>query len=158
VFWSGDPVRAALLKAEGVTAAYRSPAAEGLPAQFSDPEGHWTGFSARARVIICNTKLVPAGQEPKSVLDLLQPRLAGKACLAHPLFGTTSMHAAALFDALGEEKAKDFFEKFAANGGKVLSSNGEVKRRVAAGEYALGLTDTDDYNEARKDGSPVGVV
>src|SRR5215204_4947390 len=35
VFWSGDPVRAAVLKARGVSAPYRSPQAEGLPAQFS---------------------------------------------------------------------------------------------------------------------------
>src|SRR5262249_30246908 len=85
-------------------------------------------------------------------------RFKGKACLANPLFGTTSMHAAALFQVLGGDEARKFFEDFAANGGKVLSSNGEVKRRVGEGEYAVGLTDTDDYNEARNDGKPVGVV
>jgi iron(III) transport system substrate-binding protein len=158
VFWSGDPVRAAVLKAQGVSAAYKSKEAAGLPKQFSDPEGHWTGFSARARVIIYNKKLVSAGEEPKSVLDLNQGRFKGKACMANPLFGTTSMHAAALFQVLGNEKAKQFFDDFAKNGGKILSSNGEVKRRVSNGEYAVGLTDTDDYNEARKDGKPVGVV
>ncbi len=36
VFWSGDPVRAALLKSKGVTAAYESSNAEGLPELFSD--------------------------------------------------------------------------------------------------------------------------
>jgi iron(III) transport system substrate-binding protein len=102
--------------------------------------------------------LVSEGEEPKSVLDLFAPRFKGKTCLANPLFGTTSMHAAALFQVLGDDKAKKFFEDFAANGGKILSSNGEVRRRVAAGEYAVGLTDTDDYNEARKDGKPVRVV
>jgi iron(III) transport system substrate-binding protein len=158
VFWSGDPVRAALLKAKGVTAPYHSPQAEGLPKLYSDPEGHWTGFSARAKVLMYNKDLVKEGQEPKSVRDLLDPRFRGMACLANPLFGTTSMYAAALFQVLGDDKAKQFFEDFAANGGKVLSSNGEVKRRVAAGEFAVGLTDTDDYNEARKEGKPVGVV
>lgn len=158
VFWSGDPVRAAVLKAKGVSTAYHSKEAEGLPKRYSDPGGYWTGFSARARVLIYNKDLVSRGREPKSVLDLLAPRFKGKACIANPLFGTTSMHAAALFQVLGEEKAKQFFEDFAANGGKVLSSNGEVRRRVADGEYAVGLTDTDDYNEARKDGKPVGVV
>src|SRR5437899_3088624 len=54
VFWSGDPVRAAVLKARGISAPYRSPQAEGLPAQFSDSEGHWTGFSARVRIVIYN--------------------------------------------------------------------------------------------------------
>ena len=158
VFWSGDPVRAAVLKSKGVSAAYRSAAADGLPVQFSDPDGHWTAFSARARVIIYNRNLVKEGEEPKSVLDLTSPRFQGKACIANPLFGTTSMHAAALFAKLGPDEARKFFEGFSANGGKVLSSNGEVKRRVANGEFAVGLTDTDDYNEARKDGKPVGVV
>lgn len=158
VFWSGDPVRAAILKAKGVSTPYRSPQAEGLPQRFSDPDGHWTGFSARARVLIYNRNLVPEGQEPQSVLDLLDSRFKGKACIANPLFGTTSMHAAALFAVLGEEKAKAFFEGFVANGGKILSSNGEVRRRVAAGEFAVGITDTDDVNVARLEGKPVGMV
>ena len=158
VFWSGDPVRAALLKAKGVSAPYRSPQAEGLPPQFSDPEGYWTGFSARARVLIYNRTLIPEVQEPRSVMDLLAPRFQGKACLANPLFGTTSMHAAALFAVLGDEKAKAFFAGFTANRGVVLSSNGEVRRRVADGEFAIGVTDTDDANVAQIEGKPVGVV
>ena len=158
VFWSGDPVRAAILKAKGVSAAWRPKGAEELPAQFSDADAHWTGFSARARVIIYNTNLVAQGEEPRSVLDLLAPRFQGKACIANPLFGTTSMHAAALFAVLGEEKAKAFFEGFRANGGKVLSSNGDVRSRVSNGEFALGITDTDDANVARLEKKPVQVV
>ena len=158
VFWSGDPVRAAMLKARGVSTPYRSPKAEGLPTRFSDPDGHWTGFSARARVLIYNRNLVPQNGEPKSIWDLLDTRFRGKACIANPLFGTTSMHAAALFAVLGENKAKEFFEGFAANGGTILSSNGEVRRRVAAGEFAVGITDTDDANVARLEGKPIGIV
>ena len=158
VFWSGDPIRAAILKSKGVSAPYVSPQAAGLPKQFSDPDGHWTGFSCRARVIIYNRDLVPAGQEPVSVLDLADERFKGKACLANPLFGTTSMQAAALFEKLGEASARKFFDDFAANGGTILSSNGEVRRRVANGEFAVGLADTDDYNVARQEGKPVGVV
>ena len=158
VFWSGDPVRAAMLKAKGVSTPYRSSNADGLPTRFSDPDGYWTGFSARARVLIFNRNLVPAGGQPKSIMDLLDKRFAGKACMANPLFGTTSMHAAALFAVLGESKAKAFFEGFTANGGTILSSNGEVRRRVAAGEFAVGMTDTDDANVARLEGKPVGIV
>jgi iron(III) transport system substrate-binding protein len=158
VFWSGDPVRASILKAKGVSTPYRSAQAKDLPAQYSDAEGHWTGFSCRARVVIYNTTLVKKGREPKSVLDLADERFRGQACLANPLFGTTSMHAAALFARLGDEKAKAFFENFAANGGRILSSNGDVRRRVASGEFAVGLTDSDDYNVARQEGQPVGVV
>jgi iron(III) transport system substrate-binding protein len=68
------------------------------------------------------------------------------------------MHAAALFAVLGEEKARAFFEGFAANGGKILSANGEVRRRVAAGECAVGIADTDDANVVRLEGKPIEVV
>jgi iron(III) transport system substrate-binding protein len=158
VFWSGDPVRAAILKAKGVSAPYRSDQAKDLPAGLSDPDGHWTGFSARARVLLYNTTLVPPAQRPSSVFDLVDPRFAGRACLANPLFGTTSMHVAALVGVLGEEKTRAFLEGFAKNGGRLASSNGDVKRRVASGECALGLTDTDDAFGAKKDGAPVETV
>ena len=158
VFWSGDPVRAAVLKANGVSTPYRSPQAEGLPAQFSDPDHHWTGFSARARVLVYNRDLVAAGAAPRSVFDLLDPRFAGKACIANPLFGTTSMHAAALFAVLGDERARAFFDGFLANGGQVVASNGDVRRRVGDGECAVGITDTDDAQVARLEGKPIGIV
>lgn len=158
VFWSGDPMRAAVLARKGVAARYRSPAAAGLPQTFSSPEGYWTGFSCRARVIIYNHGLVPEASAPRSVLDLLDPRFKGKVCIANPLFGTTSMHAAALFAVLGEKKAREFFDGFARNDGVIVSSNGEVRRRVASGEFAAGITDTDDASVALRDGKPVGIV
>jgi iron(III) transport system substrate-binding protein len=141
-----------------VSAVYRSPDAADLPAELSDPDGHWTGFSARARVLIYNTKLVAESERPTSVMDLAAPRFGGRAYLANPLFGTTSMHAAALFQALGEQRARDFFERFVANGGTIVSSNGEVRRLVAAGNFAIGITDTDDFNVAREQGHPVAAV
>jgi iron(III) transport system substrate-binding protein len=158
VFWSGDPVRAAVLKSNGVSEPYRSSLAEGLPELYSDRDAHWTSFSARARVLIYNTDLVPESERPASVMDLLDPRFAGRASIANPLFGTTSMHAAALFQVLGEQSAREFFERFIANGGTIVSSNGEVRRRVAAGDFAVGLTDTDDFNVAFQEGQPVRAV
>lgn len=158
VFWSGDPVRAAILKLKGVSASYASPMAEGLPPEFSDPEDHWTGFSARARVLIYNTNLISEDQVPRSLMDLLDPQFKDRVCLANPLFGTTSMHAAALFSVLGEDEAKEFFEGFIENGGRILSSNGEVRRRVANGEFALGITDTDDANVAKLEGKAVNIA
>ncbi len=160
VFWSGDPARAGILKKRGVTAAYQSLTATGLPAEFSDPEHHWTSFSTRVRILLVNTDhpAVKAGPMPSSVRDLADPRFKGQTCLANPLFGTTSMHAAAMFQSLGEAEAKKFFESLTANETHMLSSNGEVRRRVSSGEFALGLTDTDDGAEAVRDGKPVKVI
>ena len=158
VFWSGDPIRAAILKSKGVSSPYHSSAAKGLAAMYSDPEGYWTGFSARARIILYNKNLVKKGSEPTSIMDLLNPEFKGKVCMANPLFGTTSMHAAAIFVSFGDKKARQYFADLKTNKLKLLSSNGEVRRRVSAGDCAYGLTDTDDAYTALRDGKPVGVI
>lgn len=110
------------------------------------------------RVIVFNKSLLENGLPLKSIFDFLDPRFAGKACIANPLFGTTSMHAAALFQVLGEEKTREFFAGLLTNRVKMLSSNGEVRRRVAAGDFLIGLTDSDDVNVAIQDGQRVDFV
>src|SRR5215207_643660 len=55
VFWSNEPVRTLVLKSRGVLAPYQSPAAADIASAFKDPDGYWTGFAARLRVIVYNT-------------------------------------------------------------------------------------------------------
>lgn len=158
VFWSGDPVRPVLLEAKGITTSYISSSASDIPEIYKDNEGHWTGFSARARIILYNTNLVTTDEKPLSLFDLTKPKWRGQVAIANPLFGTTSIHMAILFITLGDEKAKKFLQDLKANGVKIVSSNGEVKRLVARGEVMGGLTDTDDANVAIQEGSPVKIV
>lgn len=158
IFWSGDPARPVLLKSKGVTVAYDSPAAQEIPDAFKDVERHWIGFSARSRVLLVNTKLVPEGQEPRSIFDLTDSKWKGRVAIANPLFGTTSFHVSALFAALGDARARQWLDDLRANDVQIVSSNGEVKRQVAGGQVAVGLTDSDDAAEAIKDGQPVRVV
>ena len=159
VFWNGDPIRAEILKLRGVSARYRSPNAAGLPAEYSDPEGYWTGFSARIRVILYNTKMIREENAPTSIFDFANDNsLRGKVCFANPLFGTTSMQAAAIFAILGDSAGRDYFEGLTRNRVRMVSSNGEVRRRVAEGDCAVGIADSDDAYEAIKDKKPVSVV
>lgn len=158
VFWSGDPVRPVLLERKGITTPYVSSTAANIPEIYKDKDGHWTGFSARARIILYNTDLVGMEEKPISIFDFAKPNWRGQVAIANPLFGTTSVHMAALFIAMGNEKARKFLNDLKANGVKIVSSNGEVKRLVARGEVKAGLTDTDDANVAIQEGSPVKVV
>lgn len=158
VFWSNEPVRTLVLKKRGVLAPYKSPSADGIPATFRDPEGLWTGFSARSRVIVYNTKLVKPEESPKSVLDLADPKWKGQVAIADPRFGSTSFHVAALYAELGDERADDFFRKLKANDVKIVSGNSVVRDMVARGEVKVGLTDTDDVNVALEDKQPVAMV
>src|SRR5689334_15306724 len=52
VFWSGDPVRAAVLQRRGLAEPFSPTEINGLDLRFSDPEHQFTSFSARLRVII----------------------------------------------------------------------------------------------------------
>jgi iron(III) transport system substrate-binding protein len=158
VFWSNEPVRTLVLKSRGVLAPYRSPSAEGIPAALRDPEGYWTGFSARMRVIAYNTTLVAAEEAPRSVLDLADPRWKGQAAIADPRFGSTSFHVAALYAVLGDEKADEFFRRLKANGVRVVDGNSVVRDMVVRGEVKVGLTDTDDVNVALEAGEPIAMV
>src|SRR5438445_388274 len=158
VFLSGDPVRPFLLIKRGLVQPYPSPAAATVPARFRAPDGTWTGSAARARILLVNKEKVSAAEMPKSVRDLAAPRWKGQTALANPLFGTTTMHVAALFGAWGDEKGRAFLDDLRTNQTRIASSNGEVKRLVVAGEVVFGLCDTDDAAEALHDGAPVEVV
>ena len=157
VFWSSETGRAIALKAAGCLAPYHSPSSAGIPARYKDAEGFWTGFSARARVILYNTNLV-TGSPPASVMDLLKPEWKGNAAFPNPLFGTSSFQATALFLVWGDERALDFFRRAKDNGAQILPSNGAVKDAVSSGRAAWGLVDTDDANVAIKEGKPVKMI
>jgi iron(III) transport system substrate-binding protein len=158
VFWSNEPVRTLVLKARGALAPYKSPVADGIPAKFRDADAYWTGFSARIRVIVYNTKLVKEQETPKSVYDLTDPKWRGQIAIADPRFGSTSFHVAALYADLGDEKADEFFRKLKANGVKIAPGNSVVRDLVVKGEVKMGLTDTDDVNVALEDKQPVAMV
>jgi iron(III) transport system substrate-binding protein len=158
VFWSGDPIRPQILISRGLVEPYAPPTAEGIPEAFRGAGGTWTGFSARARVVLLNTELVPDGERPGSIRDYLDPRWKDRTAIANPAYGTTTVHLAALFETWGDEEGRTFLAGLRDNGVRVASSNGEVKRLVSAGEVAWGLVDTDDAAVAVESGAPVAVV
>ena len=158
VFWSNEPVRTLVLKSRDVLAPYRSPSAKGIPEALIDPEGYWTGFSARMRVIAYNTKTVTPNDAPQSIFDLADPKWKGQVAMADPRFGSTSFHVAALYALAGDEKMDDFFRRLKANGVRIVDGNSVVRDLVTRGEVKVGLTDTDDVNVALEDGQPIAMV
>lgn len=155
VFWSGDPMRPYQLVRRQLVEPYVARSAATLPTHAKGLE--WTGIASRARVLLVNTQRVPK-DPPASIRDLADSRWKGQTTIANPLFGTTTMHVAALFSAWGDTEAKRFLESIKANGIRIAASNGEVKRLVTTGEVAWGVTDTDDANDAVASGAPVRIV
>src|SRR5206468_82373 len=155
VYWANEPVRADALKQRGVSTPYVSPSAEGIPDQFKDPDNYWTGFSARARLLLVNAR---STIKPASVTAYTDPSAKGRAAIANPLFGTTTDYVAALFTIWGDEHARTFMNDMKTNAVKVTTSNGESADFVAAEQVDFSLVDSDDAVNRKKQGKPVEII
>ena len=158
VFWNNEIVRTIVLKKKGVLTPYNSPSAEDIPSQFKDKDYYWTGFAARARVLIYNTKMLKETDLPKSIFELTEPKWKGKVALAYPLFGTTATHIAALYAILGREKAEEYLKALNANKVVIVDGNSVARDMVVKGKLPLAFTDTDDANVAIQSGKPVKMI
>ena len=155
VYWANEPVRADVLKRQGISALYKPIAAAEIPDQFKDPEGYWTGFSARARLLVVNKS---AGIKPTGILAYTDSGTKGKGVIANPLFGTTTAQMAALFSLWGDEKGRQFLDGMKANKVKLAGSNGESADFVASGEFGFALVDSDDAVDRIRHGKPLDLV
>ncbi len=159
VFWNNEIMHTIALKRQGLLDKYVSPSAKDIPVLYKDPEGTWTGFAARARVLLINRKHIPSASEmPQSIEAFRDPKYLGRMTIALPLFGTTATHAAALFSVWGPEKTKQWFIDVKKNNVLISPGNAQARNRVASGELAFCLTDTDDAVGAILDGKPVTMV
>lgn len=158
IFWNNEILHTLRLQQMGLLEVYRSPQAKSFPDQFVSAQNQWHGFAARARVLIVNTDLVPdPAQRPDSIYDLADPKWKGRCAMARPLFGTTATHAAVLYSELGEQAASKLLAEIASNA-SILGGNKQVALKVASGQFAFGITDTDDAIIELENANPVAIV
>src|SRR5262245_3971672 len=155
VYWANEPVRADVLRQQGIAATFKPTNASTIPDQFKEPAGYWTGFAARARLIVRNKA---AKTKSDGVLSYVDPTAKGKAVIANPLFGTTTAYVAALFTIWGDDKAKQFLNDLKANQVKISTGNGESADFVASGEFDFALVDSDDAVSRVRQGKPIEIV
>jgi iron(III) transport system substrate-binding protein len=177
VFWNNEIVNTVRLKHKGVLTEYRPQAAQNFPPEFRDRDGKWTGFAARARVLIVNTELVKEEETPAKLSDLLDPKWQGKIGIAKPLFGSTATWVATIYtedlarmqqreDALKQGQKPDATDsQFAVlqklvekQKLKILGGNKQTAQAVSGGDLPLAFTDTDDALGEKESGKPVKIV
>lgn len=141
VYWASEPVHAEMLKQQGISEPYFSPNSVGIPNQFKDPDGHWTGFSARARVILAKRDLA---QRPEGMAAYADPSHRGKAVIANPLSGPTTAQMAALFTIWGDERAKAFLDAMKRNEVRITASDRQSADLVVAGTADFAVVDSSD--------------
>src|ERR1700716_1566752 len=124
--------------------------------EYRDPDG----MSATTRIylssIAYNTNLVKPGDAPKSFVDLLDPKWAGKMVKGHPAYSGTIMTTT--FQ-LVRELGWDYYEKLSKQRVMQVQSSTDPPKKLALGERAV-MADGNEYNVVllKEAGQPVEPV
>jgi iron(III) transport system substrate-binding protein len=115
--------------------------AKEFPPQEVDAEGYWIALYLMVLTDAYNTEQVPAGTEPKSWDDFLDPKWQGKIAWAAGNETSAGSGFVGLVNReLGEEKGRAFLEKMAKQKMiEIPAANRQILDQVIAGEYPIGL-------------------
>ena len=138
VFWATEPGTLGLLAGRQLLRRIPQSTFGKVPARFSTPSRRWVGTSARSRVLVYNTRELTAGQLPKSIWELTNPRWKGKLAVA-PTNGSFQAFVGATTFLHGENRVRDWLRGLKDNDVKFLASNTAIVEAVGRGDVQLGL-------------------
>jgi iron(III) transport system substrate-binding protein len=110
-----------------------------FPEKWRDPNGNWVSFTLFPLTVIYDTDLVPKGQEPKSMDDLIDPKWKGKIAMTDPVLNEAFLR---WFEVIREKKgaqADAYFKALAANNPTFFQSGLTVSTNVNQGQFPLGV-------------------
>ena len=109
------------------------------PIQYNSPQSDWVGVSARVSVLVYNTSLIKASQLPSSVLQMADPRYAGKLAIAP---GETDFQpiVTSFLRTYGKAETVAWLEGIKSNAGNhVYPDNETITNEVNRGAVAFGV-------------------
>lgn len=164
---TADAGRLGLARQRGYLKPVKSAVLEGaIPAHLRDPQGHWFGFTMRARVFAYDKSKVKP-EELRSYADITGPRFKGKVLVrpADNVYNQSLVAAMVAHD--GTEKAQAWCAGVVANMAREpkgsdtdqLLAIGEGQGEVAiANSYYIGKLLTSDDPARQKAKNAIGVV
>jgi ABC-type Fe3+ transport system substrate-binding protein len=146
------------LKRSNLVLKWLPDVAKDLPKEFVDPDGYWIAIYVFVVVPAVNTELVPAGQEPKTWEDLLDPKWKGKmAWSSSPSSTGGPGFVGMVLKEYGDEKGNAFLDSLAKqNVASIPFSTRQILDQVIAGEYQIGIMSSNHHVKFSADqGAPV---
>lgn len=154
--WYGGPVDAFVAaNEEGLIEAYKSPAAEEVPAKFKDEDGTWTGIYVGYLGFVGNKSVLEeiGAEMPQSWEDLLKPEYTGEVVTAHPgSSGTAYTMLSTVVQLMGEKEGIEYMQKLNKQVRQYTKSGTAPGRMVGLGEAGVGITFLHDAIKYRKEG------
>lgn len=123
----------------GLFAPVTNKIASVIKPEFRGKENQWLGLSARARVLVVNTKAKDIGFV-HSVFDLADPRLEGKIGITHSSNESYIAGVTVYMLSVGKEKTRQWLKGLKANSkGRVYNKHSKIVKAVAKGKKSVGL-------------------
>ncbi|MBI4522178.1 MAG: extracellular solute-binding protein [Deltaproteobacteria bacterium] len=140
---------------QNLVARYSSPQEAKLRAGFADTNGYWAALLHIPVVLAYNTKLVKASEVPQKYEDLLDAKWRGRTVLDsddEDLF-------AALVEAWGEAKGKNFLRGLGRNQASLRRGRVLIGQLLAAGEFSVAMfLHSEIPMRLKTQGAPVDLV
>lgn len=113
--------------------------ADAVPAEYRDPDDHWFGLALRVRTIVYSTERLDEDEVPTTYEELAEPAWDGRVCLRNSSNVYTQSLVASLIANLGEERALEVVEGWAANA-EILNNDVLILESIEAGVCDVGIT------------------
>lgn len=143
LFITADAGRLGLAKDMGLLEPVSSPVLEErIPATYRDPDGHWYGFTLRARVFVVSPKRI-GNQPPLQYEDLVKPEWKGRVLSRSSSNIYSQSLMASMIAAHGQEEARAWAEGLRKNFARPPQGNDRDQiRAVAAGLADVAIVNT----------------
>jgi iron(III) transport system substrate-binding protein len=136
VFFAQDP--GGLGAVGGLLAPLPDPLLRRVPDWARSPDGKWVGVSARARVVVYNTRSLSEPDLPDSIRGFTAPEWKGKIGWA-PTNSSFLAMVTAMRLMWGDAEAEQWVRGVQANGARSYQNNTAIVQAVGAGEIQVGF-------------------
>jgi iron(III) transport system substrate-binding protein len=139
VFYTENSPALEFLQEKGLLAPVDASTLARTPAKYNSPDGDWVGVSARVSVLIYNPSLIAESQLPTSVLQLADPKYAGKLAFAA---GETDFQpiVTSVLRTYGQAAALRWLEGIKSNAAShIVPDNETITNEVNRGQVAFGV-------------------
>ena len=152
IIWVADPSYPLRLRDEGYLHAFDSPEKNGLSSYLYEPNGYFYAGRIITSGIVYNTQLIKSEECPNTWNDLWSEKWRKQVIIANPLY---SGMAVLTVGTLAEKYTWDYFINLRNNDASVVQSNNTVAKKVATGEFPIGVTIDYIVTMMRESGSPI---